>query len=228
MLTESLLVLPDGARKLRRFLSELGAEKDASSAFWKVYHADFPQETALEKWWSLELIRHAWATVAQNLTVEETASQLDAILVTKLSPTGERRGMPDETEVAIGKLWQYTNAPWLKDVLQLKINQLGALRGQAHPLYQPVLDKYINAVAWLNHGSTIRFRRGVSGAEAARTAANKESRAMATYMDQAESINAPEDLAKVFTGYFQTLDQFQKLDTGRRSPISDYLDQFDH
>jgi len=40
---------------------------------------------------------------------------------------------------------------------------------------------------------------------------------MAAYMDQAERVNAPEDLTKVFTGYFQTLDQFQKFDTERRS-----------
>jgi len=46
-------------------------------------------------------------------------------------------------------------------------------------------------------------------------------------MDQAERIYAPEALSKVFTGYFQTLDQFQKLDNERSSPISDYLDKFD-
>ena len=41
-------------------------------------------------------------------------------------------------------------------------------------------------------------------------------------------VYAPEELSKVFTGYFQTLDQFQKMDSDRRSPISDYLDRFDH
>jgi uncharacterized protein YdeI (YjbR/CyaY-like superfamily) len=58
--------------------------------------------------------------------------------------------------------------------------------------------------------------------------AQEQSRRMAAYMDQAERVNAPEELTKAFTGYFQTLDRFQKLDTERRSPISDYLDKFDH
>lgn len=228
MLMESLLELPEGARKLRDFLSELGVEKNANSAFWMAYHADFPQGTTLEKWWSLGLIRHTAVTSAENLAVENTAGQLDAILVTKLSSSGAHEGTLDETDVTIEKLSQYADAPWLKDVLKLKIDQLGALRGRAHPLYQPVLDKYIEAVIWLHRGSATRFRRAVNGAETARAAAEERSRRVAAYMDQAESVNAPEELAKVFTGYFQTLDQFQKLDTDRRSPISDYLDKFDH
>ena len=228
VLTESLLGLPDGARKLRDFLSDLGAEKDANNAFWRVYQEDFPQRTTLEKWWSLELIQHTCVALAQNLTAEDTGRQLDAILVTKLSPAEGPGGKPHETDVAIGNLWRYADATWLGDVLRFKINRLGTLRGQAHPFYQPVVDQYIEAVAWLHHGSVSHFRRMVNRAEAARTAAQEQSRRMAAYMDQAERVNAPEDLTKVFTGYFQTLDQFQKFDTERRSPISDYLDKFDH
>jgi len=130
--------------------------------------------------------------------------------------------------VAIGNLWRYVDAIWLKDVLKFKINRLEVLRGQAHPLYQPVVDKYIEAVIWLHRGSVSHFRRVVSGAEAARAAAEEQSRRMAACMDQAERVNTPEELTKVFTGYFQTLDQFEKFDTERRSPISDYLDKFDH
>ena len=227
-LTESLLALPDGGRKLRNYLSQLGAQKVASNAFWAVYGEDFPRETALEKWWSLQLVRHASTTLAQNLSTDETARQLDAILLTRLGPTGGRRGMPDQIDVVIGKLWHYADAPWLQDMLKFKIDQLGALRSQAHPLYQPVLDKYIEALTWLHRGSATRFRHGLNGAELARAGAEKQSRGIAAYMDQAERIYAPEELSNVFTGYFQTLDQLQKLDAERRSPISDYLDQFDH
>jgi len=228
MLMESLLGLPDGPRKLRDFVSELGEVKDATRAFGKVYHADFAQGLALEKWWSLELIQHSWVTPAQNLTAEETASQLDAILVTKLSLAGGAAGTTVETDVPIDKLWLYADSPWLKDVLKLKMDRLGTLRAQAHPLYQPVVDKYDEAVIWLTRGSALHFRHAVNDAGAARAAADEQSRRVAAYMDQAESLNAPEELTQVFTGYFHTLDQFQKLDTERRSPISDYLDKFDH
>jgi len=226
--TESLLALPDGAGKLRNYLSVLGAQKVASNAFWTVYRGDFPQETMLEKWWSLELVRRVSTSLAQNLSADETSRQLDAILLTKLSRAAGRNGRPDETDVTIGNLWQYTEAPWLRDVLKLKIGRLGALRSQSHPLYQPVLDKYLEAVTWLYRGTAPRFRHGLKVAERARAAAEKRSREIAAYMDQAERIYAPEELSRAFTGYFETLDELQRLDTQRRSPISDYLDQFDH
>lgn len=228
MFTESLLALPDGSRKLRRFLSELGGQKVASNAFWTVYQQDFHRETALEKWWSLEQARRTSVTLAQNLTVDETVRQLDSILPTTLGSATGRGGIPDERQVPIDKLWQYADAPWLKDVLRLKIDRLGALRSQAHPLYQSVLDKYIEAVSWLHRGSATRFRYRLNRANMARAVAEKQSTRIAAYMDQAERIYAPEELSKVFTGYFQTLDQFQKLEDDRRSPISDYLDKFDH
>jgi hypothetical protein len=224
MFTESLLALPDGSQKLRSFLSDLGVQKVASNAFWKVYHQDFSQNEALEKWWSLEQARRTSVTVAQDLSAEETMRQLDAILITKLEPT---KGRPDETEATIDKLWEYAQEPWLKDVLNLKIDRLGALRSQAHPFYQPVLDEYINAVKWLFQGSIVRFRRTVRHAVTMQAVAEKRSRAIAAYLDQAERAYVPEELSQTFNGYFQTFDQAQKLEEKRSSPISDYLDKFD-
>jgi hypothetical protein len=228
LLTESLLALPDGSRKLRNFLSELGAQKAASNAFGTVYHQDFPQDATLEEWWSQELARRTSVTVAQDRSAEETARQLGAILVAKLGPITGRKGMPEQTEATLDKLWLYTEEPWLSDVLKLKIDQLGALRSQAHPFYQPVLDEYINAVKWLLHGSIVHFRRTVRHAAAMQAAVEKQSRAVAAYLDQADRVYAPEELSQVFSGYFQAFDQAQKLQEERSSPISDYLDKFDH
>jgi hypothetical protein len=228
ILTDALLGLRQGPSKLRSFLSELGAQKVASNAFWKIYRDDFPNPTALEKWWSLELVRHTSMSVAQDLSSEDTERNLDAILVTKLGPTGGRRGMPGETDVAIDDLWRCAGAPWLKDLLKLKIDRIGALRGVAHPLYLPILDDYMDALVWLQRGSVTRFHRGLSRAEAAQVVAGRQSRGITAYLDEAERIYAPGSLSTTFRGYFETLDQFQKLDSERRSPISDYLDKFDH
>jgi hypothetical protein len=101
------------------------------------------------------------------------------------------------------------------------------LRSQAHPLYQPVLDKYIDAVAWLYRGSVVRFRRGLRRAEAMRAMAEKQSRGVTAYLDQTERIYSPDEQSKQLADCFQTLDQLQKLEGGRHSPISDYLDKFD-
>ena len=228
MFTESLLAMPDGSRKLRNFLTELGAQKAASNAFWTVYRQDFTEGTALEKWWSLEQARRTSVTVAQDLSAEETVRELDAILIVKLGLTNGAKGVRQKTETTIDRLWEYAEEPWLKDVLKLKIDHLGALRSQAHPSYQPVLDEYIEALKWLFQGSVVRFRRTLKHAAVMQAAAEKQSRAVAAYLDQAERAYAPEELSKVFHDYFQTFDQVQKLDEERRSPISDYLDKFDH
>lgn len=227
MFTESLLGLPDGVQKLRRFLSELGAQKSASNAFWSVYRQDFPRELTLEKWWSLQQVSRASVGVAENLTAQETAQQLDDILLTKLDATSGRRALPGKTETAIDQLWRYTDEPWLKDMLKLKIDRLGALRGQGHPFYQPVINRYIEATNWLLQRKIARFRWNVAKAAAARVAAEQRSQATSAYLDQADRAYAPEELSKIFAGYFQTLDRFQDLDQQRRSPISDYLDKFD-
>jgi len=228
LLTESLLALPDGSRKLRGFLSELGAQKVASNAFWAVYHEDFPENTTLEEWWSREQARRTSVSVAQDLSATETARRLGVILMAKLGPIKGRKEMPHVTETTIDTLWQYTDEPWLSDVLKLKSDQLATLRGQAHPSYQPVLDQYIGAVKWLLQGSTVHFRRAVKRAAVMQATVEKQSNAIATYMDQAERAYAPEELSQVFEGYFQTFDQAQKLEGERRSPISDYLDKYDH
>ena len=228
MFTESLLGLHDGAQKLQKFLTEVGTQKVASNAFWTVYRGDFPQDAALEKWWSLQQASRTSLVVAEELTAQETAQQLDDILLTKLDPTSGRRSLPAKLETPIDQLWRYYDESWLRDVLETKINRLGALRGQAHPLYRPVIDDYIDAVSWLTRQSTVRFRRGVRKAEAARLAAEKQSRAIAAYMDQAERVYTPEEFSRGLAGYFRTLDQFQKLEDERRNPISDYLDKFDH
>jgi len=228
LLTESLLALPDGPRKLRNFLSELGARKMAANAFWSVYHQDFPQNAALEKWWSREQARRTSVTLAQDLSATETGRRLNAILVTKLGPSNAGKGRPDETVTSLENLWKYSEEPWLMDVLKLKSDDLGTLRGLAHPLYRPVVDEYLEAVKWLMWGSAVHFRRAAREAKDMQLTVDKQTHAIAAYMDQAEDAYAPEELSQVFNGYFQTFDQVQKLEGERRSPISDYLDKFDY
>ncbi|HUI05833.1 MAG TPA: hypothetical protein VL486_02385 [Verrucomicrobiae bacterium] len=227
MFTESLLALPNGARKLQRFLTELGAQKVASNAFWAVYHGDFPRDIALEKWWSLQQVSRTSVVVAENLSARETAQRLDEILPTELDLTNSRPGVPGEREVPITQLWRYDEQPWLLDVLTMKLDRLGELRGRAHPLYRRAIDDYVDALSWLMRKSTVRFRRAVRRAEAERLAAEERSSAIAAYIDQAERVYAPEEFSSVFAGSFRTLDQFQKLENERHSPISDYLDKFD-
>jgi hypothetical protein len=224
--TESLLTLPGGAEKLQRFLADLGSQKSASRAFWSVYRRDFPRDLTMEKWWSLQRVNRASVARAENLTAEDTEKRLDAILMTKLGATNGRRGMPD-TDTPLDQLWRYSDASWLKDLLKLKSDQLGLLRGQAHPFFEPAIDRYIEAINWLLQQNTVRFRRSVAKAAAARAVAERQTQATSAYLDKAERTYTPEELSKPLTGYLNTLNRFQDLDQQRRNPISDHLDQFD-
>jgi len=228
MFTDGLLNLPDGAERLQRFLTELGAQKVVSNAFWAVYRDEFPQELSLEKWWSLQQASRTAFVVAEELTAQETARQLDEILMTRLDPTSGRRGIPGDKEVTIDRLWRYDEAPWLGDVLDSKLNRLAELRSQAHPLYRPAIDTYTEALGWLMRQSTVRFRRAVRRADILRAAAEQRSRAIAAYLDQAERVYDPDEFSHLFANYSRTLDWFQQLENERQNPISDYLDKFDH
>ena len=225
--TESLLGLPGGTEKLRRFLTELGSQKSANNAFWSVYRQDFPRELMFEKWWSLQQVSLASVGVAENLTASETAKQLDDILATKLDVVNGRRGQSGESRTDFDQLWHYNDEPWLKNVLRLKSDRLGALRGQAHPFYEPAIDQYLEAINWLILRNTVRFRRTVMKAESAREEADRQTRATDAYLDEQERIHAPEEPSRMLTGYLSTLDHFQDLDQQRRNPIGDYLDKFD-
>jgi hypothetical protein len=227
LFTQGLLNIPDGGRKMQRYLAELGAQKSVTNAFRTVYRQDFPQPVALEKWWALQLARRTSVEVAQNLSALDTKRRLEEILRVKLVVPGRKGTRSSEIDEPVSRLWTYYDTPWIKDVLRNKLFALQALRAQAHPRYQDVIGKYSEAVAWLLDKKLNRFRRAVRHADDARAAIERESRETTAYLDQAERIFAPEDPARLFEGYFQTLDKFQNLEQERRNPISDYLDKFD-
>jgi len=227
MFTESLLTLPHGAEKLQRFLTELGVDKSATAAFWSVYREDFSRDVMLEKWWSLQQFSRVSEIIAQNFSAQETARQLDDILLTKLNAGDGTHGTGQDVQIGFDQLWHYTQSGWLREVLKTKNNRLGTLRGEAHPFYQPAIGQYLEAVTWLLRRNTIRFRRTVAKAAAARDAAQRQMQETTAYLDEAERVYAPEDLSQMLTGYLTTLDRFQNLDQQRRNPISDYLDKFD-
>jgi hypothetical protein len=228
LFTEGLLGLPDGSGKLQRYLTELGAQKSATNAFWTVYRQDFPETVALEKWWSLQRAQRTAMRVAENLSATETSHRLGEILRVKLTVSVGKKGHESVVDQPLSQLWTYYQERWLNDVLRNKLVALQALRAQAHPRYQDVIGEYSDAIGWLLDKKLNRFRRAVKRADGARAGIDRESRETTAYLDRAERIYTPQDPAKLFDGYFQTLDEFQNLQQQRRSPISDYLDQFDH
>jgi hypothetical protein len=214
MLAESLLCLPDGARKMRQLLLELGTTKVCARAFAAVYGNDLPDELALEKWWSLQQARRTEISVAEDLSAAETARRLDALLVINIGP-----------RPAFDQAWHFYQEPWLKLVLQDKLAGLAALRLHAHPRYRPVVAKYIEAIAQLQDVKLNRFRRAVQAAARQRAAVDQESEQIRRVLDRAEAACIPAG-TNAFDDFFRTLDRLEKFEQQRHNPISDYLDKF--
>lgn len=227
LFTESLLDLPSGGAQLHRFINELGTLKSSSNAFWSVYGATFPDDAALERWWSVQREHRVVGQVAQALSVEETCRQIDGILQTKLKLPAVRGHVQTETEVGLDRLGQYYEKKWLKELLKDKLHRLEALRGQAHPSYRAVIGDYVVALRNLVDEKLNRFQRAMKAAVAARTTTDRNCREITDYLDRAEHRYAPDDSAVLFQHYFRIFDQLQSLDEQRHNPISDYLDKFD-
>ncbi len=210
LLTDSLLRLPGGPRKLQQFLSELRKSDDV---FTKVYRSDFPTEVMLEKWWSLMQARLTTVGVPQNLAASETEQRLDSLLIF----TGD---------VPFRDLYLHFDDRWLKRELPARLGELEVLLSYVHPLYRPVLAAYIEAGHQLVNGNISRYRRAVARAEKLRLAVHRQALTITATLDIAEATYASGMSSNVWQGYFRTIEKLENYERNRRDPIGDYLDQF--
>lgn len=228
LLTGGLFALPDGPHKLQNYILELARQSSASNAFAAVYRDSFPNERSLERWWCLNIAGRTSMVAAASLSAGETARRLDEILRTTLGREHSKRGGRVETEVTLDKLWTYYDRNWTKQLLKEKLIRLEVLRSEAHPSYRPVVEQYAEAVRLLLDQKLNRFRRTVAAADAARAAADSETRQITAYLDRIERACETPEAAGAFTNYFQAITQIESMTRQRRDPISDYLDHFDH
>lgn len=215
LLTDSFLRLPSGSRKLRDLIAALGASKTFARAFEAVYGNEFPDGEALEKWWSLELVRRSESIVAGELSAAETARQLDALLQ-----------FENARQSAFGQLWRFYKEKWLRPVLRNRRLGLETLRLRAHPLYRSVIAGYIDAIGQLREQKHYRFRRSAEEADRRRMTVETQIRQVQEVLDRAERIYSTTS-PETFQEFFRTLDRLEKFEQQRRNPISDYLDEFD-
>lgn len=223
LFVQGLLSLPDGAAKLRNFLTTLGATKTVSTSFWETYRTDFAGEPEFERWWAVQFANRTTTVVAENLTPDDTARRLAGILRTTVS--GPDPAAPQELPVA--DLATHTDAPWWRDVVTEKRLRLANLHAVASPLYWPTIAAYQEAFQWLAQGSRVRFRRTLVRAEKLRDDAAETARGIRSYLDAVELQHAPGDWAPDFSATIQLLGELEQIERQRRTPISDYLDQFD-
>lgn len=213
LLTEGLLRLPRGARKLQKLLGELAWTKSFDEAFWLVYRDNFPTEVAFEKWWLIQQARLATVVLPQNFTATETVRRLDELLT---FPEGHR----------FNALERFAEQTWLRTVLPERIAGLQGLLAKGHPMYRSAISLYVEAAEQLAAEKLSRYRRAVKEADAQRAEVDRQMREINDALDHAERAYVGAG-TNAFQGYFRTLEQAEKFEQQRRNPISDYLDQFD-
>jgi len=227
LFTEGLLALRDGPHMLQSFLTELAALKSMTSAFSTVYHNDFPQPVALEKWWALELANCMVTQPAQNLVATETARQLDELLRFSLRLADGSTNEVSLTEQPPEFLWRQTGQKWLKTALEDRIQRSEVLRAQAHPRYRAVIDLYIKAERYWLAGKLDLSRATFEQARRELQQVDQQMLEIALVLDRAERTYTREDFGSTLSNQLHALDQFHRLDQQRSAPIGDYLDQFD-
>lgn len=182
LLVESLMALPGGAANLRRLLTEAAPTVDPADLFAAVYRAQWADEFAREKWWSLEVARKMTMVLAGNLSAAETARRLDDILRTTLQRTNQTQVV----SVALADLWRHDREPWFWELVQNKQTQLQILSNTAHPLYRPVIAAYLDALTPLRQAQVNRYREAVKRADARRAEADRRLRQIQQFVTQSE------------------------------------------
>lgn len=222
LFVEGLLALPRGAEKVQDYLAALGQHEPARPAFTAAFQKDFTDDVALEKWWCLMLAQRTAATVAENLSAEETMRRLDATLHVQLDrPVA---GYAMGTEVALAQLWLQSDQTWFHELLETKLNQLQALRSLANPRYVALIDQYTAAWRDLHEKRVRAFRRDNAAANQWRERIDRKTDEIAVYLDRAEHRFTPAG-THTFDGDFRILEQTEPLGAG--DAIGDYLDRFE-
>lgn len=216
LLTESLLSLPQGAAKIGKLLTAAAAN-EPSWTFGTVYGADFSDQTAREKWWSLQLTRKTTANIAEALSATETGAELEDILRTQLT---QLKGPP--RNVPAGDLGQHDREPWFPSLVRDKADRLQMLHSRAHPLYRETVATYITAFAALRQYQGFRYRSYLKRAQAQRIEADRYCREIDQYVTQVERQHGLADDRAL-----ETVAAPPEPPGERRDPLSDYLDQFD-
>jgi hypothetical protein len=145
-----LLELPAGREQLRRFITTLARYYNWQLAFLESYAAQFPTQLAVAKWWTLQATAFVGRDHHQLWTLEESASQLDAVLHATVAIRTRPGETPLRKEVSLQSVIRQWNTVQQLALLPDKVRELERLQLRlAAPFmvlsqeYRVVLTDYI-------------------------------------------------------------------------------------
>ena len=213
---------PDGRSKLRKFLFGLRAGEPWQAAMGDAFGQSFDLRVVppkvLEKWWTLTVCRAVTLIVPQARTALDTRHQLETTLQMSEGSTSQSL-LSGKLDPEVAK--RYLKKP--RDLLALLLTaeaQLHTLGTLAHPLYRPVIGRYLQAIDWLRKGKLRQFEKLLAEAAAARLQADQKTNAISSYVGSLEASLFPEDMVERFGDWFQAARPGETA-----TPVGDYLDR---
>lgn len=142
LFVHSLLRLKNGRAEFRDFIFSLSKQLNWQLPFLEAFHADFPSQLDLEKWWALESVHFAGRNLASLWTLEESWKKLGDILRPEVQVHVRANEFPLHADVslqAIIREWDYLRQT---QTLRAKIRQLGDAQLRVAPRLLMLTSQY--------------------------------------------------------------------------------------
>ena len=219
-LIEAMEGQSDGRAKMRKFIFGLKPEEAWMTSFRTAFGEGFGRPVGAEKWWALVMVRAASMIVAQSYTAAETRQRLgEALVVVVPEETGTRRqrgfwsflwpfhdAAPKRVSgvTTLDRILEFCSDPKaLLPMVSSSEARLQALSSLAHPLYRSAITSYVDGIHWLRKNNMERFQAALARASQESRRADRDSEAIAHYVDSVEASLFPGDMAKRFGTWFK-------------------------
>ncbi len=198
-LVEALLMLPNGAQNMTRFIRrspEAVADPLATLAVQFPALSGSPQ--SLAKWWALQIARYANADRWQGMSLADTEKELAMVLTIEIPI--DKAGNTQKFD-----LQHFADFVKLKEArgpLMVARVKVAALAARAHPLYRPVISEYEEICSQLSVKKTKGLSERIASIEQYRMALVQRMGQISDYLNWYEATQA-EGSVEAFQQYLQ-------------------------
>ena len=146
MFVSELLRLKGGHEQLRVFVTSLAQYYNWQTTFLRVYQNHFPNQLALEKWWTLQVAYFVGRDQQHLWTLAESAQKLDALLHTPVAIRATKGELPARSDVSLQVVIREWDVPRQIATLQGKLNDLAQARRRVAPQFMMLVNDYATVV----------------------------------------------------------------------------------
>jgi hypothetical protein len=147
LFVEELLTLKDGAPDLRKFLGQLGRDRNWQTAFLTAYQADFTSLLEVEKWWSVACVDFQCADSGQLASTTEVWRRLQETLDVPVEVRLDAARLPAEARITLQEAISQWTTPDAEAVVTRAIVRLELQSYRSTDELRPMIDSYITALS---------------------------------------------------------------------------------